>query len=252
MSGFLVVIPARLASERLPRKALLAIAGMTMIERVYRQARQSAAREVIIATDAAEIESVARAFGAPVERTDANHASGTDRIAEVARRRGWADTEIVVNVQGDEPLIPPALIDQVAGLLDTDSAAGMATLMTGLADPSEYHDPNMAKVVTSRDGAAIYFSRAPIPASRDGGVPPDARRHIGLYAYRVGCLKAIAAAPVAPPERAERLEQLRALWLGQRIAIADAVEAPVRGVDTEADLALIRRLVGEREGQRRS
>jgi 3-deoxy-manno-octulosonate cytidylyltransferase (CMP-KDO synthetase) len=252
MSGFVVVIPARLASERLPQKPLLDIAGLPMIERVFRQAQRSAAREVIIATDSPEIERVSRAFGAPVERTEVNHASGTDRIAEVARRRAWADDEIVVNVQGDEPLIPPTLIDQLAALLAADPAADMATLMTPLADPSEYRDPNMVKVVASRDGAAIYFSRSPIPASRDGGVPHHARRHIGLYAYRVGSLKAVAAAPVAPPERAERLEQLRALWLGLRIAIADAVEAPARGVDTEADLDLIRHLVGQSEGQSRS
>jgi 3-deoxy-manno-octulosonate cytidylyltransferase (CMP-KDO synthetase) len=249
MNGFVVVIPARLASERLPRKPLLDIAGMPMIERVFRQASQSKASTVIIATDAPEIESVGRGFGATVERTDAGHASGTDRIAEVARRRGWSDEQIVVNVQGDEPLLPPQLIDQVAELLARDPAAGMATLMTPLADPSEYRDPNMAKVVTSRDGAAIYFSRSPIPASRDGAVPPDARRHIGLYAYRVGCLKALAAAPVAPPERAERLEQLRALWLGQRIAIADAIEAPARGVDTAADLEFVRRVIMEKRGQ---
>jgi len=246
MSGFLVVIPARLKSERLPQKALLEIAGMSMIERVYRQARKSGASEVIIATDADEIERVARSFGAAVERTDAAHASGTDRIAEVARRRGWADGEIVVNVQGDEPLIPPALIDQVAGLLEADRGAGMATLMTPLKDPAEYTDPNMAKVIASRDGAALYFSRSPIPASRDGGVPAAARRHIGLYAYRVACLKAVSAAPVAPAERAEKLEQLRALWLGERIAIADAIEAPARGVDTAADLAEVRRIVSER------
>ena len=147
MSGFFVVIPARLKSERLPRKPLLEIAGMPMIEHVFRQARQSAAREVIVATDSDEIEQVARAFGADVERTDVNHASGTDRIAEVARRRGWADADIVVNVQGDEPLIPPALIDQVARLLEADRAAGMATLMTPLAAPAEYTDPNMANAV---------------------------------------------------------------------------------------------------------
>lgn len=249
MKGFLVVIPARLKSERLPRKALLDIAGIPMIEHVYRQARRSAAREVVIATDSDEIGRVARAFGAAVELTDAAHASGTDRIAEVARRRGWDDAEIVVNVQGDEPLIPPALIDQVARLLESDRAAGMATLMTPLVEPAEYTDPNVAKVVVSRDGAALYFSRSPIPASREGGVPAEARRHIGLYAYRVGCLKAVAAAPVAPAEHAERLEQLRALWLGQRIAIADAVESPARGVDTGADLEQIRRIVARRAGQ---
>jgi 3-deoxy-manno-octulosonate cytidylyltransferase (CMP-KDO synthetase) len=181
--------------------------------------------------------------------TSRDHATGTDRLAEVA---AGLDAEIVVNVQGDEPLIPPALIDQVARLLEADSAAGMATLMTPLADPAEFTDPNMAKVVASRDGAALYFSRSPIPASRDGKVPAEARRHIGLYAYRVACLKAVSAAPVAPAERAEKLEQLRALWLGQRIAIADAIEAPARGVDTAADLEEIRRIVSmrKRTGQR--
>lgn len=241
MSGFVVVIPARLASERLPRKPLLDIGGQPMIQWVHAQAKRSGAGEVIIATDSPEIEAVCTGLGAIVEMTGEHHASGTDRIAEVAERRGWADDRIVVNVQGDEPLMPPALIDQVAGLLAADPAAGMATLMTPLADPDEYFDRNVAKVVADREGAAIYFSRSPIPASRDDTVPPDARRHIGLYAYRVGCLRRLAAAPVAPPERSERLEQLRALWLGQRIAIADAVEIPPRGVDTEADLEIARR-----------
>lgn len=243
MSGFYVVIPARLASERLPRKPLLDIGGMPMLERVWRQARASGAAEVIVATDAPEIESRARGFGASVELTAATHPSGTDRIAEVARRRGWGDRDIVVNVQGDEPLIPPTLIDQVAALLAADPEAGMATLMTALGDPSEYLNPNMAKVVVSGDGRAIYFSRAAIPAARDGGVPVDARRHVGLYAYRAGCLALLAATPPAPPERAEKLEQLRALWLGIPIAIADAVEAPARGVDTEEDLDYVRRVV---------
>ena len=246
MSGFIVVIPARMASERLPGKPLRDIGGQPMIGHVYAQARQSGAAEVIVATDAAEIQAVCQGFGATVAMTSASHASGTDRIAEVADQLDWPDSQIVVNVQGDEPLLPPALIDQVAGLLESDPAAGMATLMTPLADPAEYHDPNMAKVVSDQSGAAIYFSRAPIPASRDGRVPATARRHIGLYAYRVGCLRLLAATAVAPPEAVERLEQLRALWLGQRIAIADASEAPPRGVDTEADLEFIRRVVSER------
>jgi 3-deoxy-manno-octulosonate cytidylyltransferase (CMP-KDO synthetase) len=240
MSGFIVVIPVRLASERLPRKPLADILGKTMIERVYTQAGQSHADEVIIATDSIEIEASCHGFGARVEMTASSHASGTDRIAEVAERLEWPDHRIVVNVQGDEPLIPPALIDQVAAMLAADPNAAMATLMTPLLDDSEYRDPNMAKVVADQSGAAIYFSRAPIPASRDGSVPADARRHIGLYAYRAATLRLLAATPVAPPERVERLEQLRALWLGQRIAIADACELPPRGVDTESDLQFIR------------
>lgn len=243
MNDFAVVIPSRLASERLPRKPLLDIEGQTMIERVFRQAAQSSAAEVVVATDSDDIAAACRDFGAAVEMTSATHASGTDRIAEVAERRGWDDARIVVNVQGDEPLLPPALIDQVASLLAADAAAGMATLMTPLASPDEYTDPNMVKLVHDQSGAALYFSRAAIPASRAGGIPPDARRHIGLYAYRAQCLKMLAAAPVAPPEQAERLEQLRALWLGVRIAVADAVQAPARGVDTEDDLQIIRQTI---------
>jgi len=247
MNGFVVVIPARLESQRLPGKALVEIVGKTMIERVWMQAMQSLAVEVIVATDSVEIESACRQVSARVEMTANDHASGTDRIAEVATRLGWPAEQIVVNVQGDEPLIPPALIDQVAGLLETDPNAGMATLMTPLIDDVEYRDPNTAKVVTDEKGAAIYFSRAPIPSSRDGEVPAVARRHVGLYAYRVGCLARLAASPVAPPERVERLEQLRALWLGERILIADAVDTPPRGVDTESDLEFIRGVVRQRE-----
>jgi 3-deoxy-manno-octulosonate cytidylyltransferase (CMP-KDO synthetase) len=243
MTSFSVVIPSRLASERLPRKPLLDIEGQTMIERVFRQAALSSADEVVVATDSEEIASACRDFGAPVEMTAASHQSGTDRIAEVAARRGWDDSRIIVNVQGDEPLLPPALIDQVAQLLAADDAAGMATLMTPLGSSDEYTDPNMVKLVTDQSGAALYFSRSPIPASRGGGVPPDARRHIGLYAYRAHCLKMLAAAPVAPPERDERLEQLRALWLGIRIVVADAAQAPQRGIDTEDDLEIIRRMI---------
>jgi len=243
MSGFIVVIPVRLESQRLPRKPLADIAGMTMIERVYRQAKLSRADEVIIATDSAEIESAGRRFGARVEMTATTHSCGTDRIAEVAARLNWSNEQVVVNVQGDEPMIPPALIDQVAELLAADADADVATLMTPVTGEAEYRDPNMAKVVTDNSGAALYFSRAPIPASRDGSVPADARRHIGLYAYRAQSLQRLAATPVAPPERSERLEQLRALWLGQRIAIADAVELPPRGIDTPSDLELIRGLI---------
>jgi 3-deoxy-manno-octulosonate cytidylyltransferase (CMP-KDO synthetase) len=242
-----VVIPARYESSRFPGKPLALIAGRPMIEHVYRRAAAARAiARVIVATDDQRIADAVEAFGGEAVMTSAAHPTGTDRLAEVA---SGLDCEIVVNVQGDEPLIPPALIDQVARLIESDRAAGMATLMTPLVEPAEYTDPNVAKVVVSRDGAALYFSRSPIPASREGGVPAEARRHIGLYAYRVGCLKAVAAAPVAPAEHAERLEQLRALWLGQRIAIADAVESPARGVDTGADLEQIRRIVARRAGQ---
>lgn len=245
MSEFIVVIPVRLESQRLPDKPLADIHGKTMVERVVERASASQASAVIVATDSGRIRDVLAASGTRVEMTSADHSSGTDRIAEVATRLGWPDDQIVVNVQGDEPLIPPAVIDQVAILLESDTKAGMATLMTPLKEDSEYRDPNMAKVVADASGAAIYFSRAPIPATLSGEVPADARRHIGLYAYRAGVLRFLAGSPVAPPERAERLEQLRALWLGQRIAIADAVEAPPRGVDTAADLDFIRQLIGQ-------
>jgi 3-deoxy-manno-octulosonate cytidylyltransferase (CMP-KDO synthetase) len=248
MSGFVVVIPVRLASERLPRKPLVDIEGRTMIERVYRQAIASRADEVIVATDSPEIEAACVSFGARVEMTSPDHGSGTDRIAEVAARSGWREDGIVVNVQGDEPLIPPGLIDQVAELLAADPQAALATLTTPLADAAEYRDPNMVKVVGDAAGRALYFSRSPIPASRDGSVPPATRRHIGIYAYRVAALLKLAASPMAPPERVEKLEQLRALWLGHPIAIADAAEAPPRGVDTAEDLEIIRRMV--RQGRR--
>lgn len=247
MSAFVVVIPARLASERLPRKPLLDIGGKTMIERVYRQAALSRAGEVIVATDSEEIGSACRAFGAAVEMTRDDHASGTDRIAEVAVRRAWRDDQIVINVQGDEPLLPPGLIDQLASMLDNDVSAGMATLTTPLVDASEYADQNNVKVVADRQGRALYFSRAPIPYGRDGRVPEVVRRHVGLYAYRVACLERLAAAPQAPMERAERLEQLRALWLGERVVVADAIEPPARGVDTPEDLEFIRAAVNRVE-----
>jgi 3-deoxy-manno-octulosonate cytidylyltransferase (CMP-KDO synthetase) len=246
MTGFIVVVPARLESERLPRKPLLDIEGQSMIERVCAQARKSRAVDVLVATDSAEIAQVCRRFGVEVAMTRTDHASGTDRIAEVAQQRKWADDQIVVNVQGDEPLLPPVLIDQVAALLTADATADMATLMTPLAAPEEYRDSNMAKVVTDSRGRAIYFSRAPIPATRDSSVPADARRHVGIYAYRVACLRDLASAQLAPPERSERLEQLRALWLGHAVAIADAVVPPVRGVDTPEDLEFIRQTVRTR------
>lgn len=242
MSGFVVVIPVRMASQRLPGKPLLEIEGRPMIAWVWERARRSGATEVVIATDDERIAAVGVRLGADVEMTAASHASGTDRIAEVARKRGWSGAEIVVNVQGDEPLLPPALVDQVASLLADDESAGMATLTTPVTNREEFEDPHMVKVVTDHQGHALYFSRAPIPASRDGQLPLNARRHIGIYAYRAATLALLAATPPCALEETERLEQLRALWLGQRIAVADAVELPPRGVDTAADLEHIRRL----------
>jgi len=239
-TGFIAVIPARYASTRLPGKPLKDIAGKPMIEWVYGQAASSGASEVIVATDDERIVAACRKFGARVEMTATEHASGTDRIAEVARRCGWNDQQIVVNVQGDEPLISPLCIAQTARLLGWHPEATIATLTAPLESATEFHDPNFVKVVVDKDGYALYFSRAPIPWPRDGGTAV-ARRHIGLYAYRAGGLKAISAAPPCALEETERLEQLRALWLGFKIIVANAAEPPSPHVDTEEDLVKIRR-----------
>ena len=213
---------------------------MPMIVRVYERAVASGAAEVIIATDDERIAAAGQAHGAHVQMTGGHHESGTDRIAEVAERLRWSDDDIIVNVQGDEPLIPPAVIEQVATLLAAAPGAAIATLTTPLQDEREFADPNTAKVVVDRSGFALYFSRAPIPHPRDGGVPASVRRHIGLYAYRVDKLRELATAPVCEIEAVEKLEQLRALWLGMKIVVADACEPPPGGVDTAADLEAVR------------
>lgn len=241
---FRVVIPARFASSRFPGKALAEIDGKPMVARVYEQARASKAAEVIVATDDVRIESAARAFGADVVMTASNHESGTDRIAEVARLRGFDPQDVVVNVQGDEPRMPPALIDQVAALLETHPQAQIATLASPLGSLQELLDANVVKVVTTLEGRALYFSRAPIPWHRDGardGLSSQsrfegARRHIGLYAYRVGALLRIADLPPTALELAEKLEQLRALEHGYDIRVASAVAAPGADVNTPEDL----------------
>lgn len=251
---FRVVIPARHASSRLPGKPLLQLAGEPMILHVHRLARRSGASEVIVATDDDRIRAACSAAGADVEMTSARHVSGTDRIAEVAARRGWADADVVVNVQGDEPLLPPALVGQVAALLAATPAASIATLAAPIDSEADYLDPNVVKVVARTDGMALYFSRAPVPWDRDGfaAVPPDARRHrgarrhLGLYAYRVAALRALAAAAPAALEQRERLEQLRALAMGFSIVVADAVEEPGPGVDTPEDLARVESLLAAR------
>lgn len=242
--SFRVVIPARYNSTRLPGKALLAIAGKPMIQWVHERARQSAASEVIVATDDERIAKAAKSFGATVAMTAATHTSGTDRIAEVARTALWQDTDIVVNVQGDEPLMPPALIDQVAALLHQSASADMATLAAPLASLEHLMDPNVVKVVTDSSQRALYFSRAPIPWSRDtapAGLAsqtsfPGARRHIGIYAYRVGALLRLASLPATPLETTEKLEQLRALENGFEIRVAHTAEPPGADVNTAEDL----------------
>lgn len=245
-ADFRVAIPARFASTRLPGKPLLAIAGRPMIEHVWRLAVASGAREVVIATDDERIRAAAEGFGASVVLTRAEHASGTDRLAEVAERCGWPDDAIVVNVQGDEPLLPPALVARTAAALADDAQAGIATLAAPLA-AHELFDPNAVKVVCAADGRALYFSRAPIPWDRDrfadGTREPDPAlpywRHIGLYAYRAGVLRAYPRLAPSPLERAESLEQLRALWHGIAIRVLFTDPAPPAGIDTPADLARV-------------
>ncbi len=225
---------------------MLSIAGRPMVEHVWRRAMSTGAREVLIATDDERIEAAARSFGAEVVMTSAKHLSGTDRLAEVAQLRGWSADTVVVNVQGDEPLLPSANVDQVASLLQTDAAASLATLMTPLNDPADFRDPNIVKVVVDQAGRALYFSRAPIPWPRDGQssvAQAVGWRHIGLYAYRVGALSQLAAFAPTPLELTERLEQLRALENGLLIAIAAAVEIPGPGVDTPEDLERVARIL---------
>lgn len=249
---FVVVIPARYASTRLPGKPLQDIAGKPMIQHVWEQARKSAASRVVVATDDARIVEACQAFGAEVLLTRAEHNSGTDRLAEVASQLDLASDAIVVNVQGDEPLIPPAIIDQVAANLAAHPEAAIATLGEPLHDAAQLFNPNVVKLVADAQGLALTFSRAPLPWARDAfaadreqlpqGVP--FRRHIGIYAYRAGFLHDFVAWGPCWLEDTECLEQLRALWHGVRIHVADALEAPPAGVDTPEDLQRVRQLLG--------
>jgi 3-deoxy-manno-octulosonate cytidylyltransferase (CMP-KDO synthetase) len=247
---FRVVIPSRYGSTRLPGKPLRLIAGRPLIEHVHARAMRSGASEVIIATDDERIAVVCRGFGAVAVLTDVGHASGTDRLAEVARTCGWPSGDIVVNVQGDEPLLPPANVSQVAALLAAEPAAAIATLATPITSQHEFLDPNVVKVVRDERGFALYFSRAPIPWPRDKTAPGQpaafaaALRHVGLYAYRVAALTQLAALPPGTLEDIERLEQLRALENGLCVAVAIAAEVSGPGVDTEEDLAAVARMVG--------
>jgi 3-deoxy-manno-octulosonate cytidylyltransferase (CMP-KDO synthetase) len=251
---FRVVIPARHASARLPGKVLRPIAGKPMVQWVYERAQRSGASEVLIATDDELIVSAARSFGAEAVLTARSHGSGTDRIAEVARARRWPHGDIVVNVQGDEPLIPPALISQVASLLEAHPEAAIGTLATPIASVEELLDSNAVKVVTDAAGRALYFSRAPIPWNRDGapaGLASQrnfggARRHIGIYAHRVAPLLHLAQLPAGALEVREKLEQLRALEHGLGVFVAEALEPPGPDVNTLADLERVTALLTRR------
>ena len=241
-ADFIIVIPARYASTRLPGKPLADIGGRPMIEWVYKSACQAGASEVIIATDDTRIKDVCAGIGAHVELTG-THRTGTDRVAEVVQRLGWPDEQIVVNVQGDEPLLPPAVISQTAELLANKPDVSISTLFTSITSKEEWLDPNAVKVVADNENNALYFSRAPIPYPREDGTVGTPKRHIGLYAYRARALKIFTAAESCELERVEKLEQLRALWLGLNILIAEAVEEPPSGVDTPEDLEVVREIL---------
>lgn len=246
--SFKVVIPARFASSRLPGKPLADIAGKPMVVRVAERAGQSGAAEILVATDHEEVKAVVERHGYLAVMTRTDHASGTDRIAEVAALRGWDEADIVVNVQGDEPCIEPALIDRLARELSADAVAAAATVCHPLASAEEFFNPNVVKVVCDVRGHALYFSRAPIPWPRDAfierhdrlpeGLP--AKRHIGIYAYRVAFLRRYGALGTAPIEYFEALEQLRMLWHGFSIRVVQIDDVPEAGVDTAEDLVRIR------------
>lgn len=246
-SGFRVVIPARYASSRLPGKPLLPIAGRPMLQHVYERALQCGALEVVIATDDERIAQAAAGFGASVCMTDAGHESGTERLAEVVETRGWPAPSIVVNVQGDEPLIEPVLIRQVAEDLATCPDAAVATLACPYPADPEHNDPNVVKVVLDRDGYALYFSRAPVPYVRDRNLATATGilRHIGLYAYRAGFLGQYRCLEAAPCEHLEKLEQLRVLWHGMKIHVSIASRMPGPGVDTHDDLRRVEGLIAD-------
>jgi 3-deoxy-manno-octulosonate cytidylyltransferase (CMP-KDO synthetase) len=250
--SFYVVIPARFASTRLPAKPLREIAGKPMIQHVYERACASAAKAVIIATDDVRIEAAAKAFGAQVCMTSAAHNSGTDRLQEVVTQLGLAPNDIVVNVQGDEPLIPPSVINQVAQNMAQNSFASVATLSEPIHNLEDFRNPNIVKVVAAVNGKALYFSRAPIPWPRDhfaqqavDQLPEDfpAQRHIGIYAYRVELLHRFVTWPQAQLEVIESLEQLRVLAQGEAIHVQESCVPVPGGVDTEADLVRVKQLL---------
>lgn len=242
---FIVVIPARYQSMRLPGKPLLDIAGKPMLLHVVERARASRAAAVYVATDDARIQAVCEQHGVPVCLTAAEHSTGTDRIEEVTRQLALAAQAIVVNVQGDEPLIPPQVINQVAANLAARPEAGICTLYAPLHDSDEFRSPHAVKLVCDQQGRVMYFSRAPIPWPRDAeaSVPVQAKRHIGLYAYRVEVLQQFVQWPVGALEEVEKLEQLRAMEQGILIHAAQACADMPPGVDTPADLEAVRRLL---------
>ena len=250
LSAYHIVIPARFASERLPGKVLLDLAGQPLLQHVWRRACESSAESVVIATDDERIVKVAEGFGARVVLTGTEHQSGSDRIAECAAKLGWPDEHLVVNLQGDEPLMPAACLDQVAALLDQRLDCEVASLYWPIAEAAEVQNPNAVKVVTDSQGRALYFSRSPVPYSRSHHSITEAleagvewKRHLGLYAYRLAALRHYTACAPTSLEVCERLEQLRIMEQGGRIAMAAACEFIPAGIDTADDLQRVRELI---------
>ena len=253
--SFTVLVPARMASTRLPDKPLADIGGLPMVVRVARQAARSGAARVVVAADDARVIAACERHGVEAVLTRVDHASGSDRLAEACTLLGLDGDDIVVNVQGDEPLIDPALIRQCADLLETDGEAVVATAAHAIEDVADFANPNVVKVVLDAKFRALYFSRSPLPWWRDASTPGHpalpragaqdvgALRHIGLYAYRAGYLRSFPTLAMAPLERLESLEQLRVLWHGERIVVHIATHAPPGGVDTAEDLARVRALL---------
>ena len=254
---FRVVIPARFGSTRLPGKSLQLLRGKLLLQRVHEIGIASGAAEVVIATDDERILAAARGFGATARMTSLTHQSGTDRIAEVAHQSGWNDEDVVVDLQGDWPMVPPALVEQVAGLLRRYPEAAMATLATRITSVAQLLDPSVVKVVSDAMGRALYFSRAPIPWGRDSAPATlvsqrsfaGARRHVGLYAYRVAALRRLSMLPSGQLEQIEKLEQLRVLENGLEIRVADASADPGPAVDTPEDLVRAELLLGKAEAE---
>jgi 3-deoxy-manno-octulosonate cytidylyltransferase (CMP-KDO synthetase) len=252
VSNTVLVIPARYASTRLPGKPLREIAGKPMIQHVFERAEEATKalgfQSIIIATDDQRIQKCCEDFGATVCMTSNHHETGSDRLAEVVTINGWADDTTIVNLQGDEPLTPISSLKQVAENLENNPQASIATLATPLSNRDEYHDPNVVKVVTDKNGLAMYFSRASIPFERDVQSEASdhfnfALRHIGIYAYRAGYLKSFAQMEPCEMEQLEKLEQLRAMWHGARIHVAVAKEVPGHGVDTKDDLIAVEKIL---------
>ena len=249
--SFRVVIPARYQARRLPGKPLLDVAGKPLVQHVHQRAVESGAMDVLIATDDDKIVAACRKFDAEVRMTAADHASGTDRIAEVCQMEGWSAADIVINLQGDEPMMPPGLIQQVAGLLEDFEEVEMATLACPIRALDDFLDPHVVKVVLDANRDALYFSRAPIPWDRHAASVSeqdnfrDSLRHLGLYGYRVATLLRLSSTPTCRLEEVEHLEQLRALHAGIRIRVGLTEEPPGPGVDTEDDLTRVRALLND-------